>query len=294
MAQHKYTNERNLLIILALLKEHGIKRVVASPGSCNHTLVKSMQDDEWFEMYSSIDERSAAYMACGLASESGSPVVVTCTEATASRNFMPGLTEAYYRKLPVLAIATTHGTEQVGQLVAQTIDQSVLPKDVCVYQTFVPSINTEAQEHKAVRDVNEAILALWHHGGGPVYLCAQSLASRVYVGSLPKVRVIKRYTYEDLMSSDAHVELPKGRIGIFVGSHKIWTDGETKAVERFCEQHNAVVFCDHTSNYIGKYKVLFSLVGGTDDVCIKLDEVAFVDTYRRGEWGLFFIRRWEQ
>ena len=49
--------------------------------------------DSWFEMYSSVDERSAAYMACGMAAESGEVVVLSCTGATASRNYVSGLTE---------------------------------------------------------------------------------------------------------------------------------------------------------------------------------------------------------
>ena len=81
-----YTNERNVQILIALLKEHGIKRVIASPGSTNVTFVGSLQQDPWFEMYSCVDERSAAYMACGMAAESGEPVVLSCTGATASRN----------------------------------------------------------------------------------------------------------------------------------------------------------------------------------------------------------------
>ena len=50
---------------------------------------------------------SAAYMACGMAEESGEPVVLTCTGATAARNYMPGLTEAFYRKLPLLVVTGT-------------------------------------------------------------------------------------------------------------------------------------------------------------------------------------------
>lgn len=46
--------------------------------------------DSWFEMYSSVDERSAAYMACGMAAESGEVVVLSCTGATASRNYVSG------------------------------------------------------------------------------------------------------------------------------------------------------------------------------------------------------------
>ena len=100
----KYSVEKNVQILISLLKAHGIKKVIASPGSTNVCLVTSLQNDSFFEVFSCVDERSAGYMACGMAVESGEPVVLTCTEATASRNYMPALTEAFYRKIPVLAI----------------------------------------------------------------------------------------------------------------------------------------------------------------------------------------------
>ena len=90
----KYTAERNIQILIYLLKSHGIRRVIASPGATDVSLVASLQHDSFFEMYSCVDERSAAYMACGIAAETGEPVVITCTGATSSRNYMPGLTEA--------------------------------------------------------------------------------------------------------------------------------------------------------------------------------------------------------
>ena len=105
-----YTSERNVQIVLALLKANNIKKVVASPGATNESIVASMQYDPYFEMYSCVDERSAAYMACGLAAESGEIVVLSCTGATSSRNYLPGLTEAYYRKLPILAITSSMPT----------------------------------------------------------------------------------------------------------------------------------------------------------------------------------------
>lgn len=102
-----YTVEKNVQIVLSLLKQSNIRLVVASPGTSNVTLVASMQSDPFFKMYSSVDERSAAYMACGLAAETNEPVVLTCTGATASRNYLSALTEAFYRKLPILAITAT-------------------------------------------------------------------------------------------------------------------------------------------------------------------------------------------
>ena len=59
---HFYTSERSVQILISLLKQHGIKKVVASPGTTNITLVASLQQDDWFNMYSSVDERSAAYI----------------------------------------------------------------------------------------------------------------------------------------------------------------------------------------------------------------------------------------
>ena len=106
--KHGYTDEKNIQILIALLKAHGIKKVIASPGTTNMTFICSIMYDSWFEIYSSVDERSAAYMACGLAAESGEPVCLSCTGATASRNYIPGLTEAYYRKLPILGYRQIH------------------------------------------------------------------------------------------------------------------------------------------------------------------------------------------
>ena len=88
MEKKYYTVERNVQIVIALLKANGIKRVIASPGTTNMTFVGSIQQDPFFEIYSSVDERSAAYLACGMAAETGEPVVLSCTGATASRNYM--------------------------------------------------------------------------------------------------------------------------------------------------------------------------------------------------------------
>lgn len=88
-----YTVERSQQIVISLLKQYGIRKIITSPGTTNITFVASVQHDSWFELYSSVDERSAAYMACGMAAESGEPVVLTCTGATASRNYVPGLTK---------------------------------------------------------------------------------------------------------------------------------------------------------------------------------------------------------
>ena len=81
-----YTDNKNQQILIALLKAHNIRYVVASPGGTNPALLVSLQYDGSFIMFSCVDERSAAYMACGIAAQTGEPVILCCTGATASRN----------------------------------------------------------------------------------------------------------------------------------------------------------------------------------------------------------------
>lgn len=80
MGKKYYTSERNVQIVIALLKTYGIRKVIASPGTTNMTFIGSIQNDPFFEIYSSVDERSAAYIACGLAVESGEPVVIRAVQ----------------------------------------------------------------------------------------------------------------------------------------------------------------------------------------------------------------------
>lgn len=274
-----YSDEKNAQILVALLKAHGIKKIIASPGTTNMALVVSLRHDPFFEIYSSVDERSAAYLACGLAAESGEPVVISCTGATASRNYLSGLTEAYYRKLPILAITSTQALSKVGHHVAQVIDRSSIQKDVAKHSIALPIVKDDNDLWDCEVKVNEAILELFRNGGGPVHINLPTTYSTTYSAKeLPSVKVINRITIEDNFP-----ELPKGKVAIFVGSHGIWDKNQINAIDKFCSLNNSVVFCDHTSGYKGKYRVLISLLGSqhlldkssfTPDVLIHIGEIS--------------------
>ena len=264
MERKYYTNERSQQIVIALLKAHGIRKVVASPGTTNITLIGSMQQDPYFEMYSSVDERSAAYIACGLAAESGEPVVLSCTGATASRNYMPGLTEAYYRKLPVIVITATQGNYKVGHHIAQVIDRRSIPNDIALLSVDVPISKDADSEWNCNILVNKALLECRRHGGGPVHINLATTYSRDFsVKELPQARMIRR-----VMPADLFPEIPKGRIAVFIGAHQKFADVETQALDAFCATYDAVVFVDHTSGYKGKYRVPVSILASQEkDYC---------------------------
>lgn len=273
-----YTNERNVQILIYLLKAHGIKKIIISPGSANVAFSYSVQQDGGFELYSCVDERSAAYLACGLAAETGEAVALSCTGATASRNYIPALTEAYYRKLPILAITASRFSGNIGQLIPQMLDRSVCPRDIVNLSVDIPIINTAEEEWSVEIKVNRALLELQRKNGcGPVHINLQTAWTREFSAKhLPEARVINRIT--DINKLPA---ITQKAIGIFVGAHTKWKQSLTQAVDRFCAAYNAVVLCDHTSNYEGQYGILASLVLSNDrkklndfDVLIHLGEVS--------------------
>lgn len=283
-----YSAERNVQIVISLLKANGIRKVIASPGVTNIPFVGSIQNDPFFEVYSCVDERSAAYMACGLSEESGEPVVISCTGATASRNYMPGLTEAYYRKIPVIALTSSRPISKIGHLHPQVTDRTCPPSDVAIQSFVLNAVKNEEDEWDCMIKVNKAISLLTREGGGPVHLNLVSSYSEDFsVKEIKPARVIKRITIRDEFPP-----LPKGKIAVFIGSHKKWTKEATDSLDRFCEAHNAIVLYDHTSNYTGKYGIACSVTSMqksekrlefAPDLCIHIGEVS-------GGW-LNFLKR---
>lgn len=281
-----YSIEKNARIVISLLKENGIRRVIASPGTTNISVVGSMMNDPFFILYSAPDERSAAYMACGMAAETGEPVVISCTGATASRNYLPGLTEAYYRKLPIIALTSSLQIGRSGHLYPQFIDRTEHPKDTVKYSVQIYPINSLEDEWNCVVKVNEALLELKRNGGGPVHinLMTKGEFADFSVKELPKVRLIKRYFRGDMLPAIS------GKVAVFAGSHMKFSEELTRIIDKFCSVYDAVVFCDHTSGYKGEYRVLYPIVAsqqisdeGIDnlDILIHIGEVSG-DYYTQG------------
>lgn len=88
-------------ILIKFLKKHDIHKLVLSSETRNIPFVSSVENDEWFECFSVVDERNAAL---GLAQQSDEPVVIACTSGTAVSNYVTGITEAFYSRVQLIAI----------------------------------------------------------------------------------------------------------------------------------------------------------------------------------------------
>jgi len=106
---------------IQLLDQHGIREIIICPGSRNAPFSISLAHDKRFKVHSIVDERSAAFVALGMAQQVNRPVAIICTSGTAVLNFAPALAEAYYQRVPLLVITADRPIEWIDQGEGQSI-----------------------------------------------------------------------------------------------------------------------------------------------------------------------------
>lgn len=195
-----YSDKKNILQLVALLKESGITNIVLCPGSRNAPIVHSFVADSDFTCYSMTDERSAGFFALGLTLSEDIPTAVCCTSGSALLNLHPAVAEAFYQKLPLIVISADRPGAWIGQMDGQTLPQSGVFQTLTKKSVNLPEVHTDEDEWYCNRLLNEAILELDHHGRGPVHInipISEPLF-QFTVESLPKVRKINRLNGDEL------------------------------------------------------------------------------------------------
>ena len=253
-----YDNIKNIELIVELLKQHSIENLVISPGGTNIPLVKLVQNDTFFNCYSVVDERSAAYFAIGVYLQTGKPVALICTSAQATRNYVPGLTEAYYKKVPLLAICMEKHPRFKYQNYMQAPDQNSLPNDSVKKSFELPFVRDINDIYHSRRMINEAILELSHHAQGPVQLCVPWLDFKISEVIPTKVS-IKRYSTNDAKK----IDLSNKKILVLIGEHRPFSRMEYDAINYFCENTNSVIYTNHLSNFHNDFSVNGNLLLST-------------------------------
>ncbi|WP_407557569.1 2-succinyl-5-enolpyruvyl-6-hydroxy-3-cyclohexene-1-carboxylic-acid synthase [Winogradskyella sp. 4-2091] len=109
--------------VVTLCKTHNIKHIVISPGSRNAPLNIGFTHDDFFECYSIVDERCAAFFALGIAQQIQEPVAVVCTSGSALLNYYPAIAEAYYSNIPLVVLSADRPKHLIDIGDGQTIKQ---------------------------------------------------------------------------------------------------------------------------------------------------------------------------
>ncbi len=252
-------NYRAVNYLIAMLKEYGIRNIVSSPGCQNAVFDILVWEDEYFNCFSVTDERSAAYMASGMAEETMEPVVVACTGSTASSNYIPALREAYYRNIPLIAIPFYNRNSNEYNLAAQFVDRSITQKDIKSIQVKLPEVNDDIDKNRIITYLNAALYNAKYNKTPVIIECPSILDFSV----LPDIRKIPddvwKPKYMEKADESCKKELENKKIAVFIGSHHKFTKEEEQKISEFAQSWSAPVFCDHTSNYHGSNKILSSL-----------------------------------
>jgi 2-succinyl-5-enolpyruvyl-6-hydroxy-3-cyclohexene-1-carboxylate synthase len=110
-----HTDKKGIRLLVAICKDKGLTDIVISPGSRNAPLVIEFTRDAAFRCLVVPDERSAAFVALGMAQQSGQPTAVICTSGSAPLNYAPAMAEAFYQRIPLVAITADRPAEWIGQ-----------------------------------------------------------------------------------------------------------------------------------------------------------------------------------
>ena len=190
-----FSDKKNILQLAALLKAHGVRKIVLCPGSRNAAIVQTLSNIEDFTCYAVTDERSAGFFAIGLSLQGGGPAAVCCTSGSALLNLHPAVAEAFYQQIALIVISADYPAAWIGQTDSQTLPQPNVFSSLVKMSINLPEVNNEEDEWYCNRLINEAILETTHHGKGPVHINVP-VSEPIYrftVKALPEVRIITRY-----------------------------------------------------------------------------------------------------
>lgn len=244
---------RNVQILVKLLKQYGIKELVLSPGGSDIPIIHSLETDDFFHCYSVVDERNATYYAMGLAQEKKCPVAAICTSGTAVCNYLPGITEAFYQNVPIIAITADKNPYFQSQLETQKIEQTKIFDGVVKKSVNLPIIKCDDDEWLCNRLINEALLEISHHGMGPVHINIPVIGnnSEYITNELPNERVIN-FLEEPINDSEwlkiVEKLSQKEKIMIVVGQNINFTKEMENNMSNFFASYNCFYAIEHLSN----------------------------------------------
>ncbi|MGC4022073.1 MAG: 2-succinyl-5-enolpyruvyl-6-hydroxy-3-cyclohexene-1-carboxylic-acid synthase [Cyclobacteriaceae bacterium] len=252
--------------IAELCAQKGVTQAVLCPGSrcAPLTLAFARHDDIRVRTFS--DERSAAFVAMGIAQQTQSPSILVCTSGSASYNFAPAVAEAFFQEIPLIVFTADRPKEWIDQLDGQTIRQ------LNIFGAHVKKSFTlpEDYEHPDAvwfihRIINEAINLSQEYPKGPVQINAPfreplypTVGEKISFSKNIKVIDAKK-TLSNLSPTD--IESFQGRLNGFskilvLAGQNDFDDELRKTVDKFSATHRAPIVGDILSNLHSSQNVI--------------------------------------
>ncbi len=230
------------------LHQLGVRHAVFSPGSRSTTLAMLFQSHGGFHTYMNIDERSAGFMALGIAKGQGEPAVLVCTSGSALTHYGPAVVEAKHSGVPMIILSADrpYTLQQVGA--PQTIDQQKYFGTAVNYYEEL-SVPSESHYYTYPRQVaRRAYLKANDHKLGPVHINVPLFEPLVpnreeeYFTQGRSVKAFRLVKHQEIASLGSLLDAKRVLI---LGGPSVTNP---KAVVDFAERVGAVVIGDPLSN----------------------------------------------
>ncbi len=252
------SDKQGVNTLMMAAHHYGVEHVVIAPGSRNAPLVVAFHRSGHFHCHSIPDERVAAFYALGLALATRKAVIVMCTSGSASINFAPALTEAFYLRAPVIAVTADRPLNWTDQGNGQTIRQEAL------FANFIRgwfNLISEPKDHDDRwynrRKLSELFNTALYNQPGPVHINVP-LNEPLYGIANEKVESPRFYNLasehnspdaDRVQSFTTKLDSAK-RIMILVGQ-MVHSDDISETLRKWASFENTVVLAETTSNVEG-------------------------------------------
>lgn len=199
------TDKSSCNILAEVLSAHGVRDAVVSPGSRNAPLILAFDSRKEIKLTVVADERSAAFIALGMAQASRRPVALVCTSGSALLNHAPAVAEAYYQGVPLIVVSADRPEQWIDQDDSQTIRQFEALSNFVKRSYDIPDCIMPDDEHLwfANRIANDACITATAGKPGPVHINVQLHAPLTRPGTqLPVQRIVESVGGEDIISRE--------------------------------------------------------------------------------------------
>lgn len=158
-------------LAIQICAARGVRRFVAAPGSRSAPITTALAAHPDVTVHVVYDERSAGYVALGMAQQLRTAVGLVCTSGTAAVNLAPAVVEAFYQQIPLVVFTADRPPEWIDQQDNQTIHQAGLYGSHVRYAAALPMDDGHPDTRwHAARLLTEAIDAAHGLQPGPVHI----------------------------------------------------------------------------------------------------------------------------
>lgn len=214
-----YCNKENVNILTSLLSKNGVEHIVVCPGSRNAPLVHNFNERPDLICHPVTDERSAGFMALGMAQQINGPVAVCVTSGSALLNVLPAAAEATYQKCGIIVISADRPAAWIDQLDGQTCPQQDALGKFVAKSVTLPEPKNDEERWLCNRLINEAFIEhfLPHHPSVHINVPISEPLFEFNTERLPNERVVRCWPWNVEATRDYFVSrLKKAKKPMFI------------------------------------------------------------------------------